>query len=456
MIGLAAGLLLYSVVVMVGAPRLLRVLTRGGHVPRIGIAAWLTAISTVLASWLVAAVLIVVEVMRRWTHPRAAAMSCVAFMRHTVSGAGGVVPQTVLGVIVAAAMLAAGITGVRLARAVGGMRARARDHAQAVRLVGWRTGQADVVMIENGAPAAYCVAGRPSAIVVTSAARAALDDRELAAVLAHERAHLAGRHARVVTVLRGLAAVFPGLTLMSEGAQQVSRLLEMRADDVALRAHSRQALLSGLIALCPATPNEALAAAGSAVLARAERLASPPRSSAKVRNGAALGAVIAFMAAVPVIGVAGRSGGSHARSPDMPAFPGMNTAAQPAGYVRPKILVHNESGREMANMMMWDNNGHWGGGPWGWGNSGWGSWIFTTGLAVVFWALVITGVVLAARYLLSLSPMSQRLPGATRAAGTSNAEQVLAERYARGDIDDDEYRRRLSLLRENMTPTTST
>jgi putative membrane protein len=94
-------------------------------------------------------------------------------------------------------------------------------------------------------------------------------------------------------------------------------------------------------------------------------------------------------------------------------------------------------------MMMMMDDGHW----------GWGSWILTTLTTVVFWALVITAVVLLARYLLSLS---QRTTGTTHATGASNAEQVLAERYARGDIDDDEYKRRLGLLRQNMASSTST
>jgi len=92
--------------------------------------------------------------------------------------------------------------------------------------------------------------------------------------------------------------------------------------------------------------------------------------------------------------------------------------------------------------MMMMNEGHW----------GWGNWILTTGLTVIFWALVITAVVLLARYLLSLS---QR-PTTTRSAGASGAEQVLAERYARGEIDDDEYKRRLALLRKNLASTAST
>lgn len=62
---------------------------------------------------------------------------------------------------------------------------------------------------------------------------------------------------------------------------------------------------------------------------------------------------------------------------------------------------------------------------------------------VLFWALVITAIVLLVRYL-----MSSRT-GAEPVAGLKAAENLLAERYARGDIDDEEYRRRLTLLREN-------
>jgi putative membrane protein len=90
-------------------------------------------------------------------------------------------------------------------------------------------------------------------------------------------------------------------------------------------------------------------------------------------------------------------------------------------------------------MMM--NHGHW----------GWAGWLLTTGTTIVFWALVITAVVLLARYLLSLS---QRTPGTAHAAGTMNAEHTLADRYARGEIDDDEYQRRLRLLRENTASST--
>ena len=77
------------------------------------------------------------------------------------------------------------------------------------------------------------------------------------------------------------------------------------------------------------------------------------------------------------------------------------------------------------------------------GNWGWGGWLLMTIAMVLFWALIITAVVLIVRYL-----VSQRLTG-TSAVSARTPEEVLAERYARGEIDDNEYQRRLALLHQN-------
>jgi putative membrane protein len=84
-------------------------------------------------------------------------------------------------------------------------------------------------------------------------------------------------------------------------------------------------------------------------------------------------------------------------------------------------------------MMMWY------GGDWGWGG-----WVLMIIGMVVFWALLITAVVLVVRYL-----ASARGTGSGIAASQASAEAVLAQRYARGEIDDDEYQRRLTVLRQN-------
>lgn len=72
----------------------------------------------------------------------------------------------------------------------------------------------------------------------------------------------------------------------------------------------------------------------------------------------------------------------------------------------------------------------WGPGPW-------------AGMAfgmLFFWAVVVVGVVALVRY----SGREQR--GASRGDA---AETVLRERFARGDIDDEEFRRRMATLREH-------
>jgi putative membrane protein len=75
------------------------------------------------------------------------------------------------------------------------------------------------------------------------------------------------------------------------------------------------------------------------------------------------------------------------------------------------------------------------------GMSGWGYGLMTAG-TILFWALLIVGVILLVRYV----TREQRTPRA------STPEQILAERYARGEIDETEYRDRLATLRgDNRT-----
>jgi putative membrane protein len=74
------------------------------------------------------------------------------------------------------------------------------------------------------------------------------------------------------------------------------------------------------------------------------------------------------------------------------------------------------------------------------GMGGWGYGLMVVGF-VLFWGLVIAGLVLLVRYL----RRGDRAASAT--PPPPSAEQVLAERFARGDIDEDEYRKRLQVLR---------
>ena len=161
-------------------------------------------------------------------------------------------------------------------------------------------------------PAAYCVPGRPPAIVLTTGALAVLDPEQLTAVLAHERAHLAGRHHLLLAVTRSLAAVAPAVPLFARGSGEVTRLAEMRADDVAARHGARRTLLAALLtmgadAAVVQAPAAWLAATGGVVAARVRRLADPPAPARWLCHGLALTALTLAIAAastlVPLLAV---------------------------------------------------------------------------------------------------------------------------------------------------------
>ncbi|MGI5143706.1 MULTISPECIES: SHOCT domain-containing protein [unclassified Streptomyces] len=89
--------------------------------------------------------------------------------------------------------------------------------------------------------------------------------------------------------------------------------------------------------------------------------------------------------------------------------------------------------------MMWDDGG-W----------GWDGWFAMAVFLVLFWALIIAGVIALVRYLTGTHHHQQsgsRPPSGEPRWGSQRAEDLLAERFARGEIDEDEYRRRLTVLR---------
>ncbi|MFG2951963.1 SHOCT domain-containing protein [Streptomyces adustus] len=86
------------------------------------------------------------------------------------------------------------------------------------------------------------------------------------------------------------------------------------------------------------------------------------------------------------------------------------------------------------------------------GGWGWGGWFFMAMFMVLFWALVIAAIVALFRYC-SGAHHDRQSPrprsSGEQGWGSSRAEDLLAERFARGEIEEDEYKRRLALLREH-------
>jgi Zn-dependent protease with chaperone function len=158
------------------------------------------------------------------------------------------------------------------------------------------------LVVDYPAAAAYCLPGLRSAIVVSAGALELLDADELAAVLAHERAHLRERHDLVLLPFAALLRAFRWASVARQAQRAVALLIEMHADDRALRHRSAKELATALLRVGAAgaghAPSGALAAVDVAdgdVTARVIRLLRPSPAlcpAARLLTGlAAAGAV---------------------------------------------------------------------------------------------------------------------------------------------------------------------
>ena len=74
------------------------------------------------------------------------------------------------------------------------------------------------------------------------------------------------------------------------------------------------------------------------------------------------------------------------------------------------------------------------------GGMGWGGWVAMAFVMVIFWGLVAAGIVLFVR------SVGHRHRSAIAPTDSSSALRILEDRFARGEIDADEYGRRRQLL----------
>jgi len=224
--------------------------------------------------------------------------ACVLRLRATYGTPGGATVAG-LGLALAGAVAArTALTAVTHLRAAG---RQALRHAQTARLVGRPEPALGAVLVEHSQPAAYCVAGRHPTVVLTTGALQVLDPGQLDAVLAHERAHLAARHHRLLAVARIGRLVLPFLPLMRDADAQVARLVEMHADDAATRTSDPRSLATALVALATAaSPAPALAAAATDAVQRIHRLLGPAEPLGRARRQL-LRATAASLALTPVL-----------------------------------------------------------------------------------------------------------------------------------------------------------
>jgi Zn-dependent protease with chaperone function len=297
----ALALLGYAAVLAWLLPAVLARLTAHGIAVRAGLAAWLGAMASAAVSGAIALQFVIRAVVAGWPGFSAVVCRSVAGTACTPVVYRNALFELGLGLIATLATVAVVIQAWRYGRRTQQARRRTRVHAEAVRITGRALPGTPAVVLDDARPAAYCVPGRPAVIVLTSAALPVLDPAQLDAVLAHERAHLAGRHHWLVTLTSGLAAAIPAVPLFDRGSAEVARLAEMRADDAAARASGRTALASALLAIGTGgvVPRTALGVASAAVVARLERMLAPARPVRRAGYCLALAALLTLVIILP-------------------------------------------------------------------------------------------------------------------------------------------------------------
>ncbi|MFE2506897.1 M56 family metallopeptidase [Streptomyces naganishii] len=177
------------------------------------------------------------------------------------------VVAAVSALVLTASVASLGVAAVRQVRLV----VRARRECAAL------PGDTELAVLDDDTPVAFALPGSPGRIVVSQGMLRRLTDEERAALLAHERAHLRGRHHLFLALWRLAAAANPLLRpLAGTGAFVLERWADeeaaTRVGDRPVVAHAvgRAALAS------TGAPRPALAATGGEVPQRVRALLAPP------------------------------------------------------------------------------------------------------------------------------------------------------------------------------------
>jgi Zn-dependent protease with chaperone function len=155
------------------------------------------------------------------------------------------------------------------------------------------------LVLDHPCAAAYCLPGVRPRVVVSAGTLRLLNRAELAAVLAHERAHAAERHDLVVLPFTALCRALPRARWVRAAQEAVSLLVEMRADDRACRLHQPGPLAAALLRFADApvrvTPPGALGVADRDLTARVRRLQTS-RPTSPLWGAATLAAAAVLLA----------------------------------------------------------------------------------------------------------------------------------------------------------------
>ncbi|WP_406010468.1 M56 family metallopeptidase [Streptomyces sp. NBC_00637] len=145
-------------------------------------------------------------------------------------------------------------SGAMLVREVLRNRAGRRSrHAElrlrAPLLPGEESASGRLLVLEGERPEAWWLAGAAPQLVVTTAALRRLKGRQLDAVLAHEQGHATARHDWLLNCSTALATGFPQVPVFAAFRDEMHRLVELSADDMASRRFGRLTTALALVEL---------------------------------------------------------------------------------------------------------------------------------------------------------------------------------------------------------------
>ena len=302
---IALALVGYSLLLAAVIPPMLLNARWVDRAPRLAIVSWHALSGTVLATAIMAGLSLTIPNLHVSRQLAKFFQACAMTLRLQFASPGG----WIFGFL--GALLAVGVIGRAVwflaSASVNLILERAR-HRRILDIVGRNDVERGIVILDCDESTVYCVPGRRSRTVVTTAALDALNQDQLEAVLAHENAHLNERHDLALALSNGLAKAFSGLTLFPTAAAEIARLVELRADDVAAAQTDRLTVADALLAVLPnasahARPSMALFAGGNSTATRVRRLIPPSNPLSRIQSTAGiLGVVIILSMPLVILG----------------------------------------------------------------------------------------------------------------------------------------------------------
>ena len=180
--------------------------------------------------------------------------------------------------------LVVAVSGLMLARLlVAGhsigrrMRVLRRRHRELVDIIALEPHPGSRVrVLEHPTPTAYCLPRRQSRVVLSQGVIEAMPPRALAAVLAHEGAHLMARHDLLVEFFSVIHETMPAAVRSPEAMREVRLLVEVLADRASVRKVGVEETRLALLTLAGSKAPEAAMAAGvGSTAVRLDLIAQP-------------------------------------------------------------------------------------------------------------------------------------------------------------------------------------